>query len=76
MWVDPAARGTGVGEALIGEVIAWARARGAAAVTLSVKTTNSHAASLYRRMGFAPTHEPADAGEERMQITTRLTGRA
>ena len=52
MWVDPAGQGTGVGEALIGEVIVWARACGAAAVTLSVKTTNSHAASLYRRMGL------------------------
>jgi len=65
-WVEPLMR---VGEALIREVIAWATATGAAAVTLSVKTTNSHAASLYRRMGFAPTYEPADAGEERMQLT-------
>jgi GNAT superfamily N-acetyltransferase len=69
MWVDPAARGTGVGEALVAKVVEWARTSGAVALVLSVKTTNSHAASLYRRMGFAPTDEPADEGEARMQLT-------
>jgi ribosomal protein S18 acetylase RimI-like enzyme len=69
MWVDPAARGAGVGAALVAEVVEWARVTGAAAVVLSVKRTNEHAASLYRRMGFAPTGERADEGEARMQLT-------
>lgn len=69
MWVDPTARGTGVGEALVAEVVEWARASDAVALVLSVKKTNPHAASLYHRMGFVPTDEPADEGEARMRLT-------
>jgi ribosomal protein S18 acetylase RimI-like enzyme len=68
MWVDPAARGAGAGEALVAEVVEWARLNGAAAVVLSVKKMNAPAIGLYRRMGFVPTDEPADDGEMRMRL--------
>ena len=67
MWVDPVARGSGVGEALIGEVVVWAREQGAPAVVLSVKVANGPAIALYERLGFVRTDEVADDGEMRMQ---------
>jgi ribosomal protein S18 acetylase RimI-like enzyme len=67
MWVDPAARGTGVGEALIDAVLRWAREQEAPTVVLSVKERNEPAIRLYRRMGFVRTEEAADDGEIRMQ---------
>jgi len=71
MWVDPAARGAGLGEALVAKVVEWARMSGAAAVVLSVKEMNAPAVALYRRVGFAPTDERADEGEIRMQMAFR-----
>jgi GNAT superfamily N-acetyltransferase len=55
MFVEPAARGTGVGAALVDAVVDWARARGAAWLRLWVTTTNRPAIALYRRCGFRPT---------------------
>ena len=55
MWVAGHARGGGVGEALVGQVIADARSRGLARVTLDVAETNHPARNLYERMGFRPT---------------------
>lgn len=62
MWVAPEARGRGVGDALVAEVIEWARTRSAAGVVLAVKRGNAPAITLYERAGFspiAPTHETA-----------------
>jgi ribosomal protein S18 acetylase RimI-like enzyme len=55
LWVEPAARGTGLGARLIDAVAGWARERGRAAVELSVTTNNQAAAALYARAGFAET---------------------
>jgi ribosomal protein S18 acetylase RimI-like enzyme len=55
LWVEPAARGTGLGRWLIEAVAEWARERGRAAVELSVTTNNQAAATLYARAGFAET---------------------
>lgn len=52
MWIAPAARGRGVGDALVGEVVAWAGRVGARTVRLDVHDTNDAAAALYRRNGF------------------------
>lgn len=52
MWVDPAARGLGIGAALLDDVLAWAAQAGAARVCLGVTTTNSAALRLYARHGF------------------------
>jgi GNAT superfamily N-acetyltransferase len=57
MYVLPSARGRGVGEALIGAVIGWARGRHAGSVHLWVTDTNKHARLLYERCGFSPTGE-------------------
>ena len=54
MWVDPSARGHGVGEALIEEVILWARSIDATRMLLEVADDNAPAIRLYARMGFEP----------------------
>jgi GNAT superfamily N-acetyltransferase len=55
MFVEPAARGQGVGAALVEAVAAWARERGIGRVHLGVTTTNLAALKLYHRCGFKPT---------------------
>jgi ribosomal protein S18 acetylase RimI-like enzyme len=55
LWVEPAARGAGLGSRLIEAAALWAREQGAAAVELSVTTNNDAAATLYSRVGFAET---------------------
>jgi len=50
--VVPAARGRGVGKALLHAVEAEARARGADKVTLEVLTGNTAARALYARLGY------------------------
>ena len=64
LWVTSAARGRGVGEALVGEVVGWATGLGASAVVLSVRAENAHAIRLYQRTGFAQTDEPAEGSCE------------
>lgn len=53
--VSPEARRRGLGTALLGHVLAWARARGAAACHLEVRRGNREARRLYARFGFAET---------------------
>jgi GNAT superfamily N-acetyltransferase len=55
LWVAPAARGRGVGEALVNAVFEWAKAAGCEQVMLWVVEGNSAAESLYRRTGFRRT---------------------
>lgn len=55
MWVAPAHRGRGVGEALIATAVEWARAEGFDRLVLEVVDSNAPALALYERLGFAPT---------------------
>lgn len=55
MWVAPDARLTGVGRALVGAVVDWARAAGAASLRLDVADDNWRAVRFYERLGFEPT---------------------
>jgi len=58
MWVSPAARGHGVGDALVNAVIAWALTQPApTALHLWVTEANGSARRLYERCGFVPTGE-------------------
>jgi ribosomal protein S18 acetylase RimI-like enzyme len=60
MWVSPAGRGRGVGDALVTEIERWARGAGARALRLAVVPDNPHAIHLYERSGFAATGELGD----------------
>jgi ribosomal protein S18 acetylase RimI-like enzyme len=55
MWVEPAARGLGIGELLVRTVLAEADRQGLSRVVLDVAHENGPAVGLYRRMGFTPT---------------------
>lgn len=57
MWVDPAARGLGVGRALLRQALAWAQGRGMHRVRLGVTDADSPAMRLYRSHGFGPVGE-------------------
>ncbi|MFB9233999.1 GNAT family N-acetyltransferase [Plantactinospora siamensis] len=60
MWVSPAARGRGVGDRLMVELLRWAAERDAREVRLAVMPDNPAAIGLYRRHGFEPTGELGD----------------
>jgi GNAT superfamily N-acetyltransferase len=55
MWVEPDARGRGIGSNLVEAVRTWARADGAKELQLQVTANNHAAARLYQRCGFEPT---------------------
>ena len=54
-WVDPRARGKGVGDALLLATIESARAAGYGELFLWVVESNDHAQKLYERHGFKRT---------------------
>jgi GNAT superfamily N-acetyltransferase len=55
LWVDPAFRGKGVGSALVGAVVGWARSQRYGRVLLWVTEVNKPAERLYERLGFLRT---------------------
>jgi len=55
MWTAPHSRRRGVGRLLVGEVVAWARRRGAQVVRLMVTSNNESAIAFYRSLGFELT---------------------
>lgn len=63
MWVHPDARGHGAGDALVGEVLTWARERGDQRVELRVADGNDAARRLFLRNGFVATgrREPLES---------------
>lgn len=54
--VAPAARGRGIGAALVRAGLEWAQAVGANRMLLEVSTDNRPALALYRRLGFDEIH--------------------
>ncbi len=59
MWVDPSARGAGVGDGLIDSIERWASGR-ADELWLAVVPANDRAIGLYSRHGFEPVPELGD----------------
>jgi RimJ/RimL family protein N-acetyltransferase len=62
-WVDAGARGRGVGDALVAEVLAWAREHDNQRIELRVADGNTFAKALFLRHGFLPTghREPLES---------------
>jgi ribosomal protein S18 acetylase RimI-like enzyme len=57
MWVDPAARGAGAGDALVQAAVDRARRMGVGRLILHVVEGNASAVKLYERNGFRHTGE-------------------
>jgi ribosomal protein S18 acetylase RimI-like enzyme len=55
LWVEPEARGAGLGARLLEALAASLADRGAERVVIDVAARNPKAARLFRRMGFRPT---------------------
>jgi ribosomal protein S18 acetylase RimI-like enzyme len=55
LWVEPAARGAGLGRRLVDALVEALEARGAERVVLNVASRNPAARKLFRRLGFRPT---------------------
>jgi ribosomal protein S18 acetylase RimI-like enzyme len=56
-WVRPTARGHGVGDALVKDMVAWATEQGYDELELRVADGNEAARKLFLRNGFVPTGE-------------------
>jgi RimJ/RimL family protein N-acetyltransferase len=61
MWVDPQARGLGVGRGLVDAIQDWADAWGAERVVLWVLAANEPAMRFYDRIGFSVLNDGPDA---------------
>jgi len=69
MWVAPEARGRGLGDALVGAVIDWAREADFAHLALEVADENGPAIALYARHGFEPTGRSGSLPPPREHVT-------
>jgi ribosomal protein S18 acetylase RimI-like enzyme len=74
MWVRPAARGLGIGRALVAAAADWAKARGYDTLYLWVTEANTAARRLYERCGFTATGErqPLPSDPSLPEIKMRL----
>jgi GNAT superfamily N-acetyltransferase len=59
LWVDPVARGTGTGVALVGAVRDWAAAGGATFIRLGLIEPADALRRFYARLGFVELDDPA-----------------
>jgi len=76
MWVHPVMRGSGAADALVAEVIAWARRDGARLVRLQVVQENVRAQRLYERHGFHLTGRTRERdGVKEVEMERLLEGR-
>jgi GNAT superfamily N-acetyltransferase len=70
MWVRPDMRGAGIGRALVAEVLAWARERGAGHVFLRVTDGNDGARGLYEACGFTADEDDREQLRESSALST------
>jgi ribosomal protein S18 acetylase RimI-like enzyme len=74
MWVEPEARGRGIGRALVEAMVDWARERAVPAVRLWVAEANAAAEALFLSAGFVDTGErqPLPSNPSVSEIGMRL----
>lgn len=68
LWLEPVARGRGLGCALVSAAVDWARGEGVRIVTLRVEVANEAARGVYERLGFGVADTVSRAGELTMLL--------
>lgn len=71
LWLDPGARGRGLGRRLVAAALDWAFRRGVRTATLRVAPDNAAARAVYERLGFTEVPTRGAAGEVLMRLTIR-----
>ncbi len=71
LWVHPVWRGTGLADALVVEVLSWAREAGHDHVGLWVMDGNDGARRLYDRHGFRPDPDPPAPAPGACEVSLR-----
>jgi GNAT superfamily N-acetyltransferase len=76
MWVDPTFRASGVGYALVIEILTWADRQRQNKLELWVTEGNAKAISLYERVGFVETGKrgllPSNSSLQIIQMSLKL----
>ncbi|MHA3022165.1 GNAT family N-acetyltransferase [Mycobacterium sp. BMJ-28] len=72
LWLDPAARGLGLGRTLVAEAVRWARTQRVRRVTLRVNADNARARSVYDSLGFAVSAAETGTGAAPGEVTMSL----
>ena len=72
LWVDPGARGQGVGDRLVTAVLDWAKSEGFTQVLLWVTEGNSRAETLYQRNGFVRTGDVVTEPRREFEMSKRI----
>lgn len=69
LWLDPNARGQGLGRGLVATALDWARRHRARNVSLRVATDNVAARAVYESFGFAKVTDSGDPGELMLSLS-------
>lgn len=68
LWLDPVARGYGLGRCLVAEAVDWARSQRVQRVTLRVNRDNARALAVYDSLGFTVSAGDTTAPEVTMTL--------
>jgi ribosomal protein S18 acetylase RimI-like enzyme len=68
LWLEPDARGRGLGHALVSAAVEWARNEKVRVVTLRVDAANDAARGVYERLGFGVAGATSKPGEITMSL--------
>jgi ribosomal protein S18 acetylase RimI-like enzyme len=72
LWVDPSARGMGIGDRLVQTVVERSKAEGFGLLLLWVAEGNIHAERLYERNGFSRTGEVIQQPKREFEMSKQL----
>lgn len=71
LWLEPGARGHGLGRRLVATALDWAGRRGVRTATLRMAPDNTDARKVYEGLGFTEVPTGGAAGEVVMRLTIR-----
>jgi ribosomal protein S18 acetylase RimI-like enzyme len=73
LWVEPAARGQDLAEALLTAAVDWAISERVRTVTLRVSTVNAAARGVYERLGFGVAVAAKQVAGQDDEVTMSLS---